>query len=223
MRPTFHPSITRLSPRTRDPAAIIGNRPPKSRRPHTDRMVAAVRRLIEDTTLTYSEIAAKTGVGRASICRWTRDQKWQRPLFAPRATDTVPRERASAQLKRRTLAARLSALAERAIREQEERDSVDLEKLAEALELLKLAKLAAIGRHRPRKRRSRFIDDAANAGEAPELFNAGPRDVLRGLRAAGIDTVIAPEEAVMDFIQSRAPMPKNLTKRERREKWMREG
>ena len=50
--------------------------PRGSRRPHTDGKVAAVRRLIEETALTYSEIAARTGVGRASICRWTRDGAW---------------------------------------------------------------------------------------------------------------------------------------------------
>ena len=74
---------------------------------------------IEQTVLTYGEIAAKTGVGRASICRWTRDGQWQRPLFAPRATDTVPSARAGARLKLRTLFARLAALAERYIRELE--------------------------------------------------------------------------------------------------------
>jgi hypothetical protein len=52
-----------------------------------------VRDLVEGSVLTYSEIAARTGVRRASICRWTRDGKWQRPLFAPRATDTVPSAR----------------------------------------------------------------------------------------------------------------------------------
>ena len=76
-----------------------------------------MRRLIEQTTLTYGEIAVKTGVGRASICRWTRDGRWQRPLFAPRATDTVPTARAGARLKLRTLFSRLAALAERYIRE----------------------------------------------------------------------------------------------------------
>jgi hypothetical protein len=110
-----------------------------------------VRRLIEDTPLTYGEIAARTGVARASICRWTRDGSWRRHAFAPRATDTVPRARASARLKRRTLAARLDALAERAIRELEASASVDLDKLGEALELLKMARLAA----RPRRRRGR--------------------------------------------------------------------
>jgi len=52
----------------------------------------------------------------------------------------VPRLRASAQLKRRTLAARLDALAERHIRELEEAACVDPDKLAQALELLKMAK-----------------------------------------------------------------------------------
>ena len=59
---------------------MVGPRRRGSRRPHTDATVAAVRRLIEQTALTYAEIAARTGVARASICRWTRDGGWQRPL-----------------------------------------------------------------------------------------------------------------------------------------------
>jgi hypothetical protein len=114
MRPPIYRSIARLGVRP-EPAAIVGPRPRGSRRPHTDGKVAAVRRLIEQSLLTYTEIGARTGVGRASICRWTRDGGWKRPLFAPRATDTVPSARAGARLKARTLAARLAALAERAI------------------------------------------------------------------------------------------------------------
>ena len=45
-------------------------RPRGTRRPHTDAMVAAVRRLIEETTLSYHQIAARTGVSPASISRW---------------------------------------------------------------------------------------------------------------------------------------------------------
>ena len=71
-----------------------------------------------------------------------------RPLFAPRATDTVPRWRASAKLRRRTLAARLHALAERACASSRPRPRVDLAQLREALEILKLTMLA----ERPRKR-----------------------------------------------------------------------
>jgi transposase-like protein len=201
MRPPLYSPIVRLRPEPDDPAAIPG-RPRGSRRPHSDAKVAAVRRLIEQTALTYGEIAAKTGVGRASICRWTRDGQWQRPVFAPRATDTVPRARASAQLKARTLSARLAALAERYIRELEDSAGVDLEKLAEALELLKMAKLAA----RPRKPRG------ATAADGSRIFDASPHTVLKGLRSAGVRVERAPEEALEDFIASRAPPPARLSK-----------
>jgi len=196
------PSVVRLGvrpdPPADGPAAIVGPRPRGSRRPHTDAKVVAVRRLIEQTTLTYGEIAAKTGVGRASICRWTRDGKWQRPIFAPRATDTVPSARAGARLKLRTLFARLAAQAERHIGELEAAASVDPDKLSEALELLKMAKLAA----RPRKRRP-----PAEVVDVGPSWDAPARTVVRSLRAAGIDTERAPEDALMDFIASRAPPP----------------
>ncbi len=203
MPPPFFSSIIRLGVRPDPPAegppAIVGPRPRRSRRPHTDAKVAAVRRLVEQTTLTYSEIAAKTGVGRASICRWTRDGKWQRPLFAPRATDTVPRARAGARLKLRTLFARLAALADRHIGELEAAAGVDPDKLAEALELLKMAKLAA----RPRRRwRPEEL-----TGAEPQFWHAPARTVVRSLRAAGVDTQRAPEDALMDFIDSRLPPP----------------
>ena len=61
----------------------IAQSPRGSRRPHTDGKVAAVRRLVETTLFTYGEISARTGVGRASICRWTRDGAWE-PAFPAR-------------------------------------------------------------------------------------------------------------------------------------------
>ncbi len=143
----------------------LPQRAPGTRRPHGEAQVAAVRHLIEQTELTYSAIAKKTGVGRASICRWTVDNKWVRPVFAPRATDTIPRARASAKLRRRTLAARLDTLAQRYVTELESDPGVDLNKLAAALELAKMAKLAAMGPkaaayHRPRTARRRSPDEA---------------------------------------------------------------
>ncbi|MET0671245.1 MAG: hypothetical protein ABWY66_14720 [Xanthobacteraceae bacterium] len=198
MHPLFHQSIARIGVRPDRPDAVVGPRQRGSRRPHTDAAVAAVRDLVEQTVLTYGGIAARTGVGRASICRWTRDCAWQRPLFAPRATDTVPSARAGARLKLRTLFARLAALAERSIRELEAAASVDPDKLAEALELLKMAKLAA----RPRRRRK-----PEDTGAEPQLWHAPARAVVRSLRAASIDTQRAPEDALMDFIDSRAPPP----------------
>ena len=197
MRPSFYQPILRLSVRPDDPNAVIGPRPRGSRRPHADTTVAAVRRLIEQTTLTYGEIAARTGVGRASICRWTRDGGWQRPAFAPRATDTVPSARASARLRMRTLASRLRALAERHIRELEEAPSVDADQLAQALELLKMAKLAA----RPRRRRSRGTARGSGTGAAEPI----PANVIQDLRAAGVKLQDAPPSAVADFVSSHAP------------------
>jgi hypothetical protein len=83
-----------------------------------------VRRLIEQSTLTYGEIAARSGVARASICRRTRDFGWQRHVFAPRAGQ---------KLKLRLLAERLRTLAERYARELEETPGVDLDRLVQAL------------------------------------------------------------------------------------------
>ena len=174
-------------------------RPHGSRRPHTDMKVAAVRRLIEETTLTYGAIAARTGVGRASICRWTVDGGWQRPAFAPRATDTVPRHRASARLRRRTLAARLTALAERHLRELEESACVDAEKLAEALELVRMAKVAGQGRNRRRK-----------AGALDALHE--PMRPIIELCLADVDLHRVPRAALDDFLENRAPLPKEAPK-----------
>jgi hypothetical protein len=213
MRRAFYPSIERLGVRQESTEAVVGPRPRGSRRPHTDAAVAAVRRVIEQTPLTYGDIATRTGVGRASICRWTRDGGWHRHVFAPRATDTVPSARASAKLKARTLAARLSALAERHIRELEDSARVDLDKLSDALELLKMAKLAAMPRHRPRKRRLR-------PGERTRpiiQLCAGDVDLHRALRAA-----------VEDFLANREPLreetsPRRSSRRSKRNEhhaWM---
>lgn len=194
-RSAFDSPLVRIRVTPDDPKAVVGPRPRGSRRPHKDATVAEVRRLIEQTTLTYSQIAAKTGVARASICRWTRDQTWQRPVFAPRATDTVPSARASAKLKRRTLAARLSALAERYVRELEDAACVDPDKLAEALELMKMAKFAA----RPKKRRLRGMPrDTSSPYEEPT-------QILARLEAAGVDLDRAPKAAVQDVIDSFTP------------------
>jgi hypothetical protein len=171
-------------------------RPRGTRRPHTNGKVAHVRHLVEQTRYTYAEIAARTGVAPASICRWTRDGAWERPLFAPRATDTVPRWRASARLKRRTLASRLHALAERAIRELEASPAINLAKLREALEVLKMTKLADRPRGRWRMRREKA---------SPMLPEQARARVIADLRACGVDVARAPGEALADFIESVAP------------------
>lgn len=218
----FHPPspVLRLSvrPDHRDPEAIIGRSGP--RQPHTDAKVAAVRRLIEQTTLNYRQIAARTGVSTGSISNWKRDGGWKRPPFAPRACDTIPTPRATLKLKRRMLGARLQALAERHIRELEESagaEPVDPVKLGEALELLNMARLAAQPRRRPKRR----------PGETEPVEAFRP---IAELCIGGVTLSRAPREAVEDFLANRArPPEKDLpprgsrrSRRWREQAWMKE-
>ena len=105
----------------------------------------------------------------------------------------MPSSRASAKLRRRTLAARLTALAERHIRELEASACVDPDKLGEALELLKMAKVAAMGRRRRRK-------TAFSSRPPPE-----PLRPIGELCAADVDLQRAPRAAIDDFLANRAP------------------
>ena len=171
----------------------ITHRPRGSRRPHPDAKVKEVRRLIETTTLTHREISRRTGVAGANISRWTTEGNWTRPLFAPRAPDTVPRWRARRSLRRRTLAARIDTLAERRVAELEAAPGIDLTALREALELIKLGTLADrphTGRHRTAELTSELDEPQARAR------------VIAYLRANGVDIARAPGEALSDFIES---------------------
>lgn len=165
-------------------------------RPYDEGTVAAVRRLIEETTLTYKQIAARTGTSQPSISRWLHEGEWKRPLFAPRSMSNVPTPRATAYLKRRMLARRLAALADRYVRELEEMPGVDLEKLGEALELWKIARLAAM-RRTPRR---------VEAG-----FWGEPMRPITELCAAGVDLHRAPRAAIDDFLENR-PVPREEDK-----------
>jgi hypothetical protein len=134
-------------------------------------------------------------------------------------------------LRRRLLAGRLQALAERHVRELEESACVDPDKLAQALELMKMAKLAAMTRRRRRprpggtsspvvpaqQRDARLVSDSGTQGpQTPEpgTLDSGlrgnerrepvPVTPLAELRAAGIDPARAPQAALEEFIKSRA-------------------
>ena len=215
MRPPFQPSITRLHvrPDAEDPAGLPVLRRRGRRELHTDATFAKVRRLIEQSTLSYAEIRARTGVSAGSISNWTRDGGWQRPPFAPRAADTVPTARASAKLRRRTLAQRLDKLAERHIRELEESACVDPDKLGEATELLKMARLAA--RRHPRRRPGEIAPEEASRP-------------IGQLCVGGVDLSRAPRAAVEDFLANREPPPTEArprrrgrgSQREREHAWM---
>ena len=172
-----------------------------SRRPHSDAKVAQVRSLIEKTTLTYGEIAARTGVGRASICRWTRDQAWVRDVFAPRATDTLPTARASRKMKLRLLAERLRRLTERHVRELEEAPLIDPDRLMQALQLLKMARLEAMGRRRRRK----YFDAPARTGHQWMSEQDAIRNAIREMHRGGVNIDAAPKEAVDLVIDANLP------------------
>ena len=216
----FHPpsqvARLRVRPDHDDPAAIVGRYGP--RQPHTDATVAAVRRLIEQSTLNYRQIAARTGVSTGSISNWARDGGWKRPPFAPRACDTIPTPRATAKIKRRMLGARLQVLAERHLRELEESACVDPVKLGEALELLNMARLAANPRRRPRRRPG-------------EIAPQRPSRPIVELCVGGVALSRAPRAAVEDLLTNREPPPREAgqrrssgrgSRREREHAWLME-
>jgi len=186
------------------PPAIVEQRPRGSRRPHTDMAVAKVRHLIEQTGLTYSEISKKTGVGRASICRWARDGKWLRPAYAPRATDLVPTLRAGRRLRMRKLATRLEALAQRHLRELEEAPEIDPDKLMQAMQLVKMARLEAMGNRR--RRPGLFSTSQARTGLWASERDAAIRTALKEMRRGGVDIDRAPQEAVELVIEAYMPV-----------------
>jgi hypothetical protein len=205
--PLFRKTTGRLRVEPDDPDAVtarpVGKNGKTSRRPHTDAKVLQVRDLIQNSVLSYGEIAAKTGVGRASICRWTRDQSWQRPAFAPRATDRIPRIRAGQRLKLRLLAERLRALAERHVRELEEAPSVDIDRLVAALNVLKMARLEAMGRRRRRKWQGETLTGAQWASR-----EAAVRQALTEMRRGGVDLDRIPQDALDALTRAHAP-PEN--------------
>jgi hypothetical protein len=191
--PMVPPTVPPIMPRA--PIVPIGFGEPMTLprggkdRPHAERTIEEVRKLIEETTLTCHQIAARTGTSPASISRWMQAGQWKRPPLAPRSMAAVPTPRAIACLKRRILSPRLYALAERYVRELEESPAIDLDKLAQALELMKMARLAAM-RRTPRR------VEAAMWGE--------PMRPVSELCVAGVDLHRAPREAVQDFLKNRA-------------------
>ncbi|MBC7579934.1 MAG: hypothetical protein H7312_21610 [Tardiphaga sp.] len=144
----------RLAPAAFDdgPAPIPGGQPGGTRRLHTNATVAAVRRLIEDTTLSCRQIAAQTGVSHSTIARWVAKHGWQRHPYAPLANDSVPAGRAGRRRQLRGLAVKLHALAERCVVELWNDPAVDGDRLIRALRAMKAVRPDALGHRRPRSR-----------------------------------------------------------------------
>jgi hypothetical protein len=113
----FRSAISRTSGAKPPPdQPSVRDRPRGARRSHIAATVREVRHLVETTLITYAEIAQRTGVARRTIWHWSSHGKWMRPGYAPRWTHTVPAWRAGRQRRRRMLAVRLVALAERYVR-----------------------------------------------------------------------------------------------------------
>jgi transcriptional regulator with XRE-family HTH domain len=211
--------VTPDEPAEPGPPPFPGGRPNGSKRPHSNAKVAEVRRLIETTTLTYGEISKRSGVGRASICRWARDGAWQRHPFAPRATDTVPTARAGQKLKLRQLAERLRRLAERYISELEEDAAVDADRLLQALQILKMARLEAQGRHR----RRREIFDEPRTGHETLSRDEALRAALKEMRRGGVDIDHVPQEAMDVLVDAKMPVEDHPALRARAKKGVARG
>jgi hypothetical protein len=192
-----------------EPPRITQERPPGSRLPHTDKKVAEVRRLIENTALTYGQIRMATGVSLCSISRWARDGEWVRPLDAPRASDRVPTFRASRKLRLRKLGGRLQAIAERYVRELEETPGVDLDKLMQAVQLLRMTRLEAQS-----NRRRHPLFGVARTGPWTISYEEACRTALKELRRGGIDIDRAPKQALDLVIAAKVP-PEDTGWRER--------
>lgn len=200
----FSPSILRLRVQSDGPAegpdAIVAPRP-RGLGPYSDAKVAEVRRLIEQTTLSHAQIKARTGVSLYCISVWRRDFGWTRPLFAPRATDTVPTTRASRRLKQRLLAQRLNDLAERYLRELEATPDVDLDKLMQALQVYKMARYEMLGRHRRRR-----VAFPTETGATRLDRDQAIRTALKEIRRQGVDLDRARQEALDLVIDAATPI-----------------
>ncbi|MGM4904675.1 hypothetical protein AB8B21_13770 [Tardiphaga sp. 866_E4_N2_1] len=174
------------------PPPMPGGRPKGSRQPHANATITAVRRLIEQTTLSHAQIAAKTGVSKASVTKWACNGGWQRHPFAPVASDTVPGFRAGRKQKLRQLGNKLHLLAERCVTELWNSPSVDLDRLVQAMQVLKMARLEAMGNRRPR----RHPDAPARTGQDWIDRDTAICTALKEMRRGGVMIDRIPEEAM---------------------------
>ncbi|WP_322518011.1 hypothetical protein SR870_11090 [Rhodopseudomonas palustris] len=182
------------------PPPVPGGRPKGCKRLHTNATVAHVRRLIEDTSLTYKQIEAKTGVSQGTVGRWARDGGWTRHPLAPKASDTVPTARAGRRLKLRMLGVKLHQLAERCVDELWQAPSVDLDRLIEAMQVLNMARLTLKGRRGPPR-----DPGPARTGQQWLDRDAALRKTLIQLRYGGVKLDRIPEAAMVLLEDAHTP------------------
>ncbi len=201
----------RVTPDVDDGPPPVSNRPKGCKRLHTNATVAAVRRLIEQTTLSYKQIAAKTGVSHGTVRVWTRDGGWQRHPLAPVASETVPGARAGRRLKLRVLREKLYTLAERCVTDLWNSPTVDLDRLLAAMQVVKMARLEAMTRRRPRKQ----LDSPARTGQEWADRETAIRTALKEMRRGGVDIDRIPDEAMALLEEAHTPPERNAAFRPR--------
>jgi transcriptional regulator with XRE-family HTH domain len=188
-------------PAKEGPPHLPGSRSKGSKRPHSNATVAAVRRLIEETTLSHSQIEARTGVTRGTIAKWKRDGSWQRPAFAQQAYDTRPTARARHKLKLRLLGSRLHALAERYVEELTASPTVDLDRLIAAIQVMNMARLEYMSA--PRLRR---VLGSPKPAPRPWVDRDTAIDkALKDMRRGGVTIECIPEEAMALLEEAHTP------------------
>ena len=163
-----------------------------NKRAHSKATVAAVRHLIEETTLPYEDITAKTGVANGTISKWMHDFGWRRHPYAPVATDTLPPPRAGRKLKLRMLGNRLHLLAERCATEMWNSPAVDLDRLLQAMRVLRTARHDYMIHRRPRG----WPESPAFTGREWTDREAAIRTALTEMRRAGMPIKRIPDEAM---------------------------
>lgn len=192
----------RIQPDVDDGPPPVPGRPKGCKRLHTNATVAAARRLIEETTLSYKQIAERTGATAGTVGRWAREFGWQRHPFAPRACDTVPTARAGRRLKLRMLGVKLQEVAERCVNELWTSPTVDYDRLIKAMEAFKMARLMAMGSRRPR----RHPEPKARSGQDWLDRNAAIAKALKDLRWGGVNIERIPEEAMALLEEAHTPL-----------------
>lgn len=193
------------------PPPIPGGRPKGSKRLHTNATVAAVRRLIEETTLSYKQIAERTGVSHGTVRVWKRDSGWTRHPMAPVASETVPGARAGRRLKLRVLREKLYTLAERCVTEMWNSPTVDLDQLIAAMQVVKMAHIESM----PRRRQRKQADAPARTGQYWIDRDIAIRTALKEMRRAGVDIDSIPDAAMALLEEAYTPPERNAAFRPR--------
>lgn len=206
------PTVVRLSVRPDVPVDMSYEGPPAVtgrrrglRQPYADSVVQRVRHLIENTTLSQLQIAAKVGVKRATISVWQKNYGWTRPAFAPKCPSNVPAWRAGPGLKLRLLTGRLVAIAERMVRELEDAQDTDLDKLVQALQVIRMARATML----PNRRRP-FLIGRPRTGYETMKEEESIRAALRELHRNGVTIDQAPQEAVDLVIEANTPLKSDI-------------